>query len=196
MLLFEHVVGFAFRKSILSMVYPALLILPLLWVAGCTGEGAEGPISSSISTPTDASTELGSDQASDSEEADHDHDGGGEDPIITMTSTTTGVTAHLSWTRPSDIDVTGYAIYYGKHSEETASSDESPSEDADAAQVETEEPNSCSRGANQTVESPSATITGLEPNTSYFFAIRAFNESESEGLCSNEIMVITPPAQS
>ncbi|NGZ99026.1 MAG: hypothetical protein CV089_23435 [Nitrospira sp. WS110] len=174
-----------------------ILVMPLvLSLAGCTGEGAGGPVISSLSTPTDAPTELDSDQASDSEEADHDHDGGGEDPIITMTSTTTGVTAHVTWTRPSDIDVTGYAIYYGKHSEDTASSDESPSEDAGAAEIETEEPNSCSRGESQTVESPSATITGLEPDTSYFFAIRAFNESESESLCSNEIIAVTPSAQS
>jgi len=196
MLKLETLISFVSRRSSFPMA-PLMLVIPLLMaLAGCTGEGAGGPVISSLSTPTDAPTELGSDQASDSEEADHDHDGGGEDPIITLTSTTTGVTAHVTWARPSDIDVAGYAIYYGKHSEQTASSDESPSEDAGAAEVETEEPNSCSRGESQTVESPSATITGLEPDTSYFFAIRAFNESESESLCSNEIMVVTPPAQS
>ena len=196
MLKLETLISFVSRRSSFPMA-PLMLVIPLLMaLAGCTGEGAGGPVISSLSTPTDAPTELESDQASDSDEADHDHDGGGEDPIITMTATPTGVTAHVTWTRPSDIDVADYAIYYGKHSEETASSDESPSEDAGAAEVETEEPNSCSRGESQTVESPSATITGLEPDTSYFFAIRAFNESESESLCSNEIMVVTPPAQS
>jgi hypothetical protein len=59
-----------------------------------------------------------------------------------------------------------------------------------------EEPRFCSDGESQTVQAPSATITGLEPNTPYFFAIRAFNENESESLCSNEITAVTPPAQS
>jgi hypothetical protein len=177
-----------------STTYLILVMLLLMSLAGCTGEGAGGPVISSLSSPTDAT--AGSDSDQDAHSEDINHDDGDADPMITMTSTTTGVTAHVTWDRPSDIDVHGYAIYYGKHSEKTASSDESPFVDAGAAEVETEEPNSCSRGESQTVESPSATITGLEPNTSYFFAIRAFNESESESLCSNEIMVVTPPAQS
>jgi hypothetical protein len=194
MLIFKFLISLVSRESITSMAYVALLILPLISLAGCTGEGAGGPIISSLSTPTDATEEVNSDQAPDSEEANHG--GGEEDPIITMTSTPTGVTAHVTWDRPSDIDVAGYSVYYGKHSEETPSSEESSSENSSAEESGSEEPDSCSRGESQAVESPSATITGLEPNTPYFFAIRAFNENESESLCSNEIIAVTPPTQS
>jgi hypothetical protein len=189
MLKLETLISFVSRRSSFPMA-PLMLVIPLLMaLAGCTGEGAGGPVISSLSTPTDAPTELDSDQASDSEEADHDHDGGGEDPIITMTATPTGVTAHVTWTRPSDIDVAGYDIHYGKHTSHEPSSEESGSEE-----VTSEEPTACSRGESQAVEGPSATITDLEPNTEYFFAIRAFNESES--LCSNEITAVTPSAGS
>jgi hypothetical protein len=164
-----------------------ILVIPLLMsLAGCNGEGGGGPIISSLSAPTDATT--GSDSEQDAHSEDGDHDDGDEDPIIMMTSTPTGVTARLTWDPPSGIDVAGYDIYYGKRSAAGVSSEESESED-----VSSEEPLSCSRGEKQAVEAPSATITDLEPNTEYFFAIRAFNESES--LCSNEIVAVTPSAQ-
>lgn len=198
MLLFEHVVGLAFRKSILSMLYPALLILPLLWVAGCTGEGADGPMIASLSTPTDATAGSNSDQVPQSEATDSD---GEEDPVITMTSTPDGVTANLTWDPPPNVKVTGYQIYYEKHSTENQGSEESIEEELDwsegSARPEdstSDKPSLCSYGESQTVEAPSATIVGLDPGTSYVFAIRAFNESES--LCSNEIPAVTPPAQS
>jgi len=155
-------------------------------LAGCTGEGAGGPVISSLSSPTDPTAGSDSDQDAHSEDANHDD--GDEDPIITMTSTTTGVIARLTWDPPSGIDVAGYDIHYGKHTSQEPSEEESGSEE-----VSSEEPTACSRGESQAVEGPSATITDLEPNTEYFFAIRAFNESES--LCSNEIVAVTPPAQ-
>ena len=167
-------------KSNLSMAH-LLIIFLLMPLAGCTGEGAGGPILSSFSTPTDTAAGLDSDQPTHLEATDS---GGEEDPMITMTSTPTGVTAHVTWDHPPDIKVPGYYIYYGKRSPAESGSGDSGSED----------PSSCSYGENQAVEAPPATITGLEPNTAYFFAIRAFNESES--LCSNEIMAVTPPAQS
>ena len=37
-----------------------------------------------------------------------------------------------------------------------------------------------------------ATITGLDPNSPYFFAVSAFN-GES-GSCSNEVSTVTPPS--
>jgi hypothetical protein len=109
------------------------------------------------------------------------------------------VTAHVSWDPPSDFKVAGYQIYYGKSSSENSisegsSSEESNSEESILEESSSEEPNSCSHGESQAVDTPPATITGLEPNTPYFFAIRAFNESES--LCSNEFFAVTPPAQS
>ena len=190
MLIYEGVVKFLSCRSSNSTAY-LILVMPLLMaLAGCTGEGAGGPVISSLSTPTDAPTELDSDQASDSEEADHDHDGGGEDPIITMTATPTGVTAHVTWTPPSGIDVAGYDIHYGKHTSQEPTSEESGSEEVTA-----EEPTACSRGERHAVDGSSATITDLEPNTEYFFAIRAFNQNESESLCSNEITAVTPSAQ-
>lgn len=180
------------------MVHPALVILPLLWVAGCTGEGADGPMIASLSTPTDATAGSNSDQDPQSEATDSD---GEEDPVITMTSTPDGVTANLTWDPPPNVKVTGYQIYYKKHSSENQGSEESIEEELDwsegSARPEdstSDKPSLCSYGESQTVEAPSATIVGLDPGTPYVFAIRAFNESES--LCSNEIPAVTPPAQS
>lgn len=188
----EDSVSFISRNSIISIAHPALLILSFLLLAGCSNDGAGGPIVSSLSTPTNASTGPDSDPVSDPAVADSDQE---NDPIITMTSTPTGVTAHLTWDRPPDFNATGYNIYYAKRSaEEPPSEEEFGSEEPSFEESSSEEPNACSGEESPAVEYPSATITGLEPSTSYFFAIRAFNESGS--LCSNEIMAVTPPAQS
>jgi len=194
----ETLVSLFSRKSIISTAYPALLILPFIALAGCTNDGAGGPTISSLSTPTNASAGLDSDLASDSEIEDS---AGEEDPVITMTSTPTGVTANLTWDPPPNVKVTGYQIYYEKHSSENQGSEESIEEELDwsegSARPEdstSDKPSLCSYGESQTVEAPSATIVGLDPGTPYVFAIRAFNESES--LCSNEIPAVTPPAQS
>ena len=189
MLLFEHVVGFAFRKSSLSMISPALLILPLLLMAGCTGEGAEGPMIASLSTPTDETGAVGPAQSQGSDLADD----GEEDPTITMTATSTGVSAHVSWVHPPDMNVAGYNVYYRKQPAEPGS-EESASAELASEDSSSDEASSCSSGEYQAVEAPAVTITGLEPDTRYAFAIRAFNESES--LCSNEIVMLTPSAQS
>ncbi len=188
----EDSVSFISRNSIISIAHPALVILSFLLLAGCSNEGAGGPMISSLSTPTDASTGPESDSASDSAAVVPDQE---NDPIITMTSTPTGVTAHVTWDRPPDFNATGYNIYYAKRSpEEPRSEEESGSEELGLEESSSEEPNACSGEESPTVEYPYATITGLEPNTSYFFAIRAFNESGS--LCSNEFLAVTPPAQS
>lgn len=186
MLTIENLAGFVSWKSNISMAHLILLLLLLMPLAGCTGEGAGGPAISSLSSPTDASEGLDSDLAPDSEVADSDEE---KDPVITMTPTPTGVTAHLTWAPPPGADVAGYYVYYGKRASEEPSSEETSSEE-----LSSEEPNSCSRGESQVVEAPPATITGLEPNAPYFFAIRAFNNSES--ICSNEITAVTPSAQS
>ncbi len=185
MLPIETLAHFASWKSNVSMAHLTLSVLLLMPLGGCSGEGdaAGGPIISSLSTPTDTTEELDSDQASHSAVADSGGEGE-EDPTITMTPTSAGVTAHLTWDRPSEFKATGYYIYYGKRSPEELRPEESSSE----------EPSSCSYGESQAVEAPPATITGLAPNTQYVFAIRAFNESES--LCSNEITAVTPPAES
>lgn len=195
MLMFDHVVGFAFRKSSPSMISLLLLILPLLWVAGCTGEGTEGPMIASLSTPTDEAGAVGSDQSQGSDMADD----GEEDPVITMSSTPDGVTANLTWVRPHEFNVTGYSVHYGIRPLEEPGSPESSSEGETSEEFSSEEsnpeaPSSCSQGESQAVGAPRATISGLEPNTRYFFAIRVFNETES--LCWNEVTVVTPPVQS
>jgi hypothetical protein len=198
MLMRESLVSLVTWKPIFSMTYLALFTLLLMPLAGCSGEGAGGPVISSLSTPTDTTAGLDSDLASDSEIEDS---AGEEDPVITMTSTPTGVTANLTWDPPPNVKITGYQIYYEKHSSENQGSEESTEEDLDGSEGSARPEDStsdkaslCSYGESQTVEAPSATIVGLDPGTPYVFAIRAFNESES--LCSNEIQTVTPPAQS
>jgi hypothetical protein len=101
-----------------------------------------------------------------------------EDPTISLTSTPTGVTAHLAWDASADPNVSGYYIYYGRES--------------------SGEFGSCSYEASQAVEAPPATIMELEPNTPYFFAISAYSgeDGEAQSPCSNEVLVVTPPVQS
>jgi hypothetical protein len=100
-----------------------------------------------------------------------------EDPTISVSSTPTGATARLTWDLSTDPTVAGYSVYFGKQS--------------------SGEFGSCSYEEGQSVESPPAIITGLEPNTPYFFAISAYGGEggESESPCSNEVLVVTPPAQ-
>ncbi len=190
MSMFEAVVGLASRKSILSLIYPAIVVLLLIPLTGCADERAGGPITSNVSAPTSATSPLESAEASHSTVTDV----GGEDPTITMTSMPSGVTANLSWDHPPDFNVAGYVLYYGKHSQDSHST-EATSEESNPEESSSEEPNWCSQGEHQAVEAPSATITGLEPNTPYFFAIRAITGNESENLCSNAIVMITPPAE-
>jgi hypothetical protein len=193
MMTLETVVSFFSGKSIISTAYPALLILPFIALAGCTNDGAGGPTISSLSTPTDATAGLDSDQAPHSEATDSD---GEPDPMITMTPTPTGATAHVTWVHPPGMNVAGYNVYYRKQPSAEPSLEESSSEEPASEESDSEEPSSCSSGESQTVEGPTATIVGLEPNTRYLFAIRAFNENESESLCSNEIPAVTPSDQS
>jgi len=193
MMTLKALVSLFSRKSVISTAYPALLILPLIALAGCTNDGAGGPTISSLSTPTDATAGLDSDQAPHSEATGFD---GEPDPMIAMTPTPTGVTAQLTWVHPPGMNVAGYNVYYRKQPSAEPSSDESSSEEPASEESGSEEPSSCSSGQSQTVEGPSATIVGLEPDTRYVFAIHAFKENESEGLCSNEVMAVTPPAES
>ena len=193
MLPLQTLASFSSWKSNISASHLILVIILLMPLSGCTGEGAGGPIISSLSTPTDATEKLNSDHASNSTVADSGGDGE-EDPTITMTSTPTGATAHVTWVHPPGMNVTGYNIYYRKQPPAEPSSEESSLEDPASEESGSEEPGSCTSGESQAVKAPAATITGLEPNTRYLFAIRAFNESES--LCSNEIAAVTPPAES
>ncbi|MBS0150561.1 MAG: fibronectin type III domain-containing protein [Nitrospira sp.] len=190
MLLFETLVGLACGKPIRSIAYPVVMILLLSSVTGCADENAGGPVASNLSAPTNATGAMESEEASHSTVADV----GGEDPMITMTSTSSGITANVSWDQPPGFNVAGYTLYYGKHSQGSESV-ETTSEESDSEASHSEELSWCSQGESKTVKASSTTITGLEPNTQYFFAIRAFTEVESENLCSNAIMMTTPPAE-
>ncbi|MBL8036673.1 fibronectin type III domain-containing protein [Nitrospira sp. CMX1] len=165
MLPFKILITLASRNPIISMVHLVLFLLPLISLAGCANDGTEGPITSPNNAPQSSVA-----QADD-----------GEDPKIDVTSTATDVTAQIAWDPPSDFQAAGYNIHYGKRSSEESNPDEP-------------EPSVCSSQKSQTVEDTHTTITGLEPNTEYFLAIQAFNETDS--LCSNAITIVTPPIQS
>lgn len=99
--------------------------------------------------------------------------GGDEAPMVTTTPTAAGASASLIWDPVQDPTVTGYSVHYGTQS---------------AGQ-----PGLCAYEESKFVTGPSATITGLNPNTRYFFAVSAYNGLE--GPCSNEVSTVTPPAQ-
>lgn len=191
-----------FVKSIAGLFLLGIIVLPL---SGCSEqEGAGGgPIISSLSTPTEEpiSADGGGEVNADSDTSNLSEDDNqaadlvaneaegseavanlpdpdaGEDPEISLTSTPSGVTAKLSWDISSDPNVSGYHVYYGKQS--------------------SGEYGACSYEEGQTVEAPPATINGLEPNTPYFFAISAYGgeDGDLESPCSNEVLLVTPPAQ-
>ncbi|MDP1948751.1 MAG: fibronectin type III domain-containing protein [Nitrospirota bacterium] len=109
--------------------------------------------------------------------------GGGEtggDPSVTVTPGNTGggsipaagATASLAWSPVPDPSVMAYFVHYGR---------QSPGQ-----------PGSCAYEQSQYVGSPSATITGLEPNTLYYFTVSAYNGLESA--CSSEVSTVTPPS--
>ena len=186
--------------ALVSLLVLSTIVLPL---AGCSDNGQGGPSISSLSTPTDnqpsenteadtPSTETAANEQDDptiseapteiepfpSEVAEADPEplvAGPEGEDIPLTSTE--ATARLTWAVNPDPTVTGYRVYYGKES--------------------SGEPGSCSYETSQSVEAPPAMITGLEPNTPYFFAISAFGgeEGEAESPCSNEVLMISSPAQ-
>jgi len=201
-------VNFVSRTCIISMAHLMLVIVPLAALIGCSGEGEGGPVISSLSTPADAMAGPSSDLAPGStgvHQAGQEHPiasppsdattdftsnpapdsiydddppprsaSPDEEPVLTVTSTPKGVTVRLYWQHSSDANIFGYYVYYGKQP--------------------AQESGSCSAyEANQAVDAPPATITGLEHDTLYFFAVKKFNESENA--CSDEIIVTTPPAE-
>lgn len=191
------------RTYIIAMAHLLLMIVPLAPLVGCSGEGDGGPVVSSLSTSPNQTAGASSDRTSRSDNmpspplALNDDEMAGQsselpsgplyaddppprsessedDSMMIVTSTPTGVTVRLYWPRSPEGNIFGYSVYYGK----------------EPAQEE----GSCSSyEAHEVVEAPPATITGLEPDTLYFFAIKKFNESDKS--CLNELMVTTPPAE-
>jgi len=81
-------------------------------------------------------------------------------------------TTSLAWSPVADPSVSAYIVHYGRHS---------PGQ-----------PGSCAYESSMHAASPSATVTDLDPNTVYYFAVSAYNGLESA--CSNEVSTHTPPA--
>jgi hypothetical protein len=97
--------------------------------------------------------------------------GSGEqgDPTITTTATPTGTTASLIWDPVNDPSILGYYIHYGKQSRG--------------------QNGSCAYEDAKFVATPSGTVTGLDTNSRYYFAVSAYNGVE--GSCSNEVSTNT-----
>jgi hypothetical protein len=91
--------------------------------------------------------------------------GGGE------AGTDPGATASLAWSPVQDHSVSGYFVHYGR---------QSPGQQG-----------SCAYESSISVDSPSATVTNLDPNTRYYFTVSAYNGLESA--CSSEVSTVTDP---
>ena len=100
-------------------------------------------------------------------------DGGetGSDPTVTATPASTGATASLAWNPVPDPSVSAYFVHYGRQSPRQSGS--------------------CAYEHSIFVDSPSATLTSLVPDTHYYFAVSAYNGLESA--CSNEVWTLTSP---
>jgi fibronectin type III domain protein len=104
----------------------------------------------------------------------------GTDPSVTVTPSSgagaSTASASLTWNQVQDPSVTppvsAYFVHYGRHS---------PGQ-----------PGSCAYENSMHTSSPSATVTDLDPNTVYYFAVSAYNGLESA--CSNEVSAQMPPA--
>jgi len=97
---------------------------------------------------------------------------GGETSNDTVAPGSVGVTASLDWNPVPDPSVSAYFVHYGRHSPH--------------------HPGSCAYEHSVSVASPSATLTNLDPDTRYYFAVSAYNGLESA--CSNEVSTVTPPS--
>jgi fibronectin type III domain protein len=93
--------------------------------------------------------------------------GGGSQTAVAGTAS-----ASLAWDPVSDSSVVGYIVHYG-----------------------TQSPNSfgsCAYQQSTFSSSPSTTVTGLAANTTYYFAVSAYNGLESA--CSGEVTTVTGSA--
>lgn len=97
--------------------------------------------------------------------------GGGETSGVDPSTPSARATASLAWSPVSDPSVSAYFVHYGRQ----------PSPD----------PGICAYENSISVNSPSVTVTDLDPNTTYYFAVSAYNGLESA--CSDEVSTVTPP---
>lgn len=96
----------------------------------------------------------------------------GSQPVVTGTPASgASATASLAWSPVVDTSVSAYFIHYGR---------QSPGQQG-----------SCTYESSISVDSSSATVTNLDPNTLYYFSVSAYNGLESA--CSNEVSLLTAP---
>ncbi|MCP9446447.1 MAG: fibronectin type III domain-containing protein [Nitrospira sp.] len=81
----------------------------------------------------------------------------------------TGAAVTLAWDPVADPTVVGYYIHYGKQSPNQAGS--------------------CTYEESLFVSSPQGTVTDLDSNSTYYFAVSAYNGLHST--CSNEVQTTT-----
>ena len=97
----------------------------------------------------------------------------GGQPIVTVPpGSGASATASLTWSPVTDPSVSAYFVHYGR---------QSPGQEG-----------SCTYESSISVDSSSATVTNLDPNTLYYFTVSAYNGLESA--CSNEVSTITASA--
>ena len=87
------------------------------------------------------------------------------------TATPVAATVSLEWQPVADPSVIAYFVHYGR---------QSPGQ-----------PGSCIYESSMYIDSPSATVPNLDPNTTYYFAVSAYNGLESP--CSEEVSTVTAP---
>jgi hypothetical protein len=101
--------------------------------------------------------------------------GSGEPGNQSAAGTSATATASLSWTPVADPSVSSYFVHYGQRS---------PGQQG-----------SCTYEHSLFVDSSSATVTNLAPNTLYYFAVSAYDGQERlESACENEISIVTSAA--
>ncbi|MCP9463275.1 MAG: fibronectin type III domain-containing protein [Nitrospira sp.] len=94
---------------------------------------------------------------------------GNEQGLMTSSLSAAGAAVTLEWDPVSDPTVVGYYIHYGKQSPNQVGS--------------------CAYEESQFVSTPQGTVTDLDPNSTYYFAVSAYNGVHSS--CSNEVQVTT-----
>ena len=97
--------------------------------------------------------------------------------ISTATSGSSTAAVILTWNPVQDSSLTGYYVHFGTQSANSGGS------------CTYTQSTFYSLAALSNTTSPMVTLTGLSPNTTYFFAVSAYNGKEST--CSNEVSTFT-----
>lgn len=100
-----------------------------------------------------------------------------EQRLTTSTSPTpAGSTVSLVWDPVNESNIVGYYIHYGKQSPNRRGSCE-----YDRAKLVSSQQGIVTEG----------TVTGLDPGSTYYFAVNAYNGNGAMGDCSNEVQAQT-----